>query len=598
MYALKKNRTINFINKNNLYRHLFFSVLMFGAIIFAIWKCSYGFGGNDEAFYLTIPHRLLMGDSLFTEEWHVSQFSGFLLMPFVWIYETITKSTDGIIFAMRIIYVLFHFLISIFIYVRLQKFNVMAVVSSLLYFIFTPFDIMALSYNTMAFDLLVFTGVLIATANTNIKISFIICGISFSAVVLCCPYMAVVYILFAVCVLIHRIICKCKNENIKQIILSTDLFSGKNFLLFSVGVAFSIVVFMSFVLSRTSISNIIENLQYILSDPEHPAMSITDKLSMYCKAFTESHPFMCISLIAYLITILILIFDKNRAKHKTLYFVFSTVITIFTYIIFIPELLETYYNAIMFPVCFMGITSYILIKDKPKKLFAAVFMVGVLYSFAVCFSSNQYFYVIFPAFTISNVASFVFIGAFIKELKEEFEIKNNKNNNYKIILCTVLLITTVCLQNILEITVKYQHCFFEPVTVQQMNSKIECGPAKGIYTNLDNYNVYNQAYNDIANYKNMSQGNILFLSNRCWYYLVAENCIWSTYSTWLSGVNYSAINRLQQYYNLNPEKIPQYIYIEKEEAGELDLSDIYNIADYYGYKISENEISYKLEKIR
>lgn len=596
MYALKKNRTINFIN-NNLYRHLCFGVLMFGAIIFAIWKCSYGFGGNDEAFYLTIPHRLLMGDSLLAEEWHVSQLSGFLLMPFVWIYETMTKSTDGIIFAMRIIYVLFHSLVSIFIYIRLQKFNVMAVVSSLLYFIFTPFDVMALSYNTMAFDLLVFTGVLIATADTDKKIPFIICGITFSAVVLCCPYMAVVYILFAVCVLVHIIICKCKNENIKQTVLSIDLFSGRIFLLFSVGVAFSAVVFITFVLSRTSIFNIIENLQYILSDPEHPAMSIPDKLGMYCKAFIEAHPLMCISLITYLIIILILIFDKNRVKHSTLYFGVSTVITIFTYIIFIPELLETYYNAIMFPVCFMGITSYILIKDKPKKLFASVFMAGVLYSLAVCFSSNQYFYIIFPAFTISNVASFIFIGLFIKELKKEFEIKNNKNN-YKIIICMVLAITAVCLQTVLEITVKYQHCFFESLTTQQMNSKIDCGPAKGVYTNSDNYDFYNQAYNDIANYKNMSQGNILFLSNRCWYYLVADNCTLGTYSTWLSGVNYSTINRLQQYYTLNPEKIPQYIYIEKEEAIELDLSDIYNTANYYGYKISENKVRYKLEKIK
>lgn len=597
MFTLEKFKTMNIIDKYKLYRHLIFSVLMLGAIIFAIWKCSYGFGGNDEAFYLTIPHRLLMGDSLLAEEWHLSQLSGTLLIPFVWIYEVITKSTDGIIFAMRIIYVLFHALVSIFIYLHLQKFNDMAIISSLLYFIFTPFDIMALSYNTMAFDLLVFTGVLIATANTDKKIPFIICGISFSAVVLCCPYMAVVYILFAVCVLIHKILCKCKNEKMEKTVLFTDLFSGRVFIIFSIGVIFSAVVFIAFVLSRTNIFNIIENLQYILSDPEHPAMSIPKKLLMYCKAFTESHPLICIPLIAYLITILIMIFDKNRVKHRTLYFVASAIITVFTYIIFIPELIEKYYNAIMFPVFFMGITSYILIKNKPQKLFASIFIVGVLYSLALCFSSNQYFYVIFPAFTISNIASFTFVGIFIKELKEEFNIQNEKNNDYKIILCTVLVTIVVCLQATLEITVKYRHCFFEPVTAQHMNSKIECGPAKGIYTNSDNYNFYNQAYNDIINYKNMSQGNILFLSNRCWYYLVTDNCTLGTYSTWLSGVNYSTVNRLQQYYTLNSEKIPQYIYIKKEEARELDLSDIYNTADYYGYKISENEISYKLEKI-
>ena len=60
---------------------------MICGLAFALWKSLYGFGGNDEAFYLTIPNRFLMGDAPIKDEWHLSQLSGFLLMPFVWLYN-------------------------------------------------------------------------------------------------------------------------------------------------------------------------------------------------------------------------------------------------------------------------------------------------------------------------------------------------------------------------------------------------------------------------------------------------------------------------------------------------------------------------------
>ena len=76
--------------------------LCFGAAAaFALWKCPYGFGSYDDAFYLTVPHRLSMGDALFVDEWHLSQLSGLLTAPLVWLYRTLTGSMDGSILAAR-----------------------------------------------------------------------------------------------------------------------------------------------------------------------------------------------------------------------------------------------------------------------------------------------------------------------------------------------------------------------------------------------------------------------------------------------------------------------------------------------------------------
>lgn len=573
-----------------VFDQLVFAALMLLAVIFAIWKCLYGFGGNDEAFYLTIPHRLLMGDSLLNDEWHLSQLSGFLLMPFVAVFESITKSTDGIIFAMRIIYVIFHSAVSVFIYIRLREYKYIAMAVALLYFLFTPFSIMALSYNTMSLDLLVFTGVLIATANIEKKIPFIICGLTFAMAVLCCPYMAVTYVLFGICVAVHYVLKKTKHTNT---FLSTDIFSAKTFLWFTVGVGIMAVIFLVFVLSRASISEILENLPYILSDPEHPQISITEKFRLYYTSVLNCHPLIFISFISYAVVILFLIFDKKRKQHSVIYLTASTVIAVFTFILFINRLTESYYNAVMFPMLFIGITSYILCENKPKKLFAGVFVMGMLYSVAVCFSSNQYSYVILMAMAVSNVASLIFLAVLLNEIKES-NSKVKHHNLLKNISITMAAIA-IGFQGILQIVIKAEYCFWETETTQNLQCKIEKGPAKGLYTSLSNYHIYSNIYNDISYYNDIEKGNILFLTEKCWCYLAVEDFSFGTFSAWVSPNN-STLNRLQQYYNLNPEKIPEYIYIPKASAGYFSLTNIYAVADTYNYAIEENDISYKLTK--
>ena len=58
--------------------------VLFVLFAFCLFACAkYGAKGADESFYLTIPHRLLLGDGLVSDEWHPSLFSSFFLyLPF------------------------------------------------------------------------------------------------------------------------------------------------------------------------------------------------------------------------------------------------------------------------------------------------------------------------------------------------------------------------------------------------------------------------------------------------------------------------------------------------------------------------------------
>lgn len=127
-------------------------------------------------------------------------------MPFVWLYTTIFGSTDGIIFAARIVYVIFHAVVSIMMYLRLKKYGCISVFACALFFLYVPYNIMAMNYDSMGLDFVALTGVVMSTIGHNKKLPMILSGVTFAAAVLCSPYLAAVYLLFALCVLVHIII--------------------------------------------------------------------------------------------------------------------------------------------------------------------------------------------------------------------------------------------------------------------------------------------------------------------------------------------------------------------------------------------------------
>lgn len=565
-----------------------FIALIAGGIIFAFWKCVFGFGGNDEAFYLTVPQRFNMGDALIKDEWHLSQLSGFLLMPFVWLFTTITGSTEGIILAARVLYIIFHATVSIVIYSRIRKYGYVSVFASVLYFIYTPYDIMAMSYNTMGLDFVTLAGVIMGTASYKKKLPLIVSGVAFAAAVLCCPYLAVAYILYGICVLIHTFI---RNKETK-FILKSELFAGKTFLFFSIGIFALAAVFLVFALTRVSIKEIFNYLPYLMTDPEHPQIALGTRFGMYFKSIYNCHSHFKIALFSYLVMIVVMIIDRKRKSHRSIYLIVTTAIVIFCYVLLLPQLTYSTYNAIMFPLIFIGITSYILCENKPKPLFASLFVLGIIYSFAICFSSNQYFYVISMVITASNIASYVFLAQLLREMKT-----TQDNIEYAVWVkrgSFLFVAFMIFLQGAFQITVKAEHCFWESGNTSNLNAQIKNGPAKGIYTNVNNCNTYEQIYSDLQYYKNKQEDNILFLTSKTWCYL-AVDFPYGTLSAWISGEKPSSVERLKTYYRVNYEEIPKYIYIPKDS--EWDFTNIYNDAGASGYSVEENDISYKLEKI-
>ena len=121
------------------------------------------------------------------------------------------------------------------------------------------------------------------------------------------------------------------------------------------------------------------------------------------------------------------------------------------------------------------------------------------------------------------------------------------------------------------------------------------GPAAGIVTNQANALTYQNILSDISQgYDDKKGENILFLTEKTWTYLAAEDMNYGTFSAWISGENDTSVSRLKQFYSVNPQKEPKYIYIPKESK--WNLANLQKDALEQGYNLKETTWGYMLEK--
>lgn len=564
--------------KRDYYHDIIFIILFLIVTIISIDRIRYGFGGYDEAFYLTIPQRLSMGDAMFKDEWHLSQMSGWLLYPIYLLVKHIIGGTIGIMHAFRYVYLIAHGCISLFAYFRFRKYGIMAAIGCSLYFMFTPYNIMALCYNTMTLDFLVLTGVFLSTFDIKKPVYPIFAGLCFAAAVLCCPYLLAVYVIYGVATIANRI-CKRDTEGI---------FSLRTFIFFTLGAAILAVIFFGFVFSRVGFSDFVSNLKLMFADPEHADLSFGTKMGYYIWSIKTCHEYFSGVFIAYLVILAVMFFDKKRVSYKVAYFMASALITISCFVLFIPVLMGLYYNAIEIPLIFTGLSAYILCKEKPANIYYSIFISGILYSVCANFASNTGIFTIANALSVSTFASFLFIGKFLKE-----ELADGIQK-YIAIITTIVIVGFLA---VLQYRVKTEYYFRESGRAREFLSvEMTDGPAKGIITSLEHASDYQIRYYDVTQFKSAypDRDNLLVLSEKTWIYLMFSDYPYATFSDWISGENDVTLDRLKEYFEINPNKTPKYIYIPKDTSWDMDR--VLDEAKANGYEVNETEYSWWMGK--
>lgn len=541
-----------------------FWVFFCAAACFLLWKCRYGFANVDESFYLTIPYRLWMGDGLFGQEWHLSQMAGFLLLPFMAVYMLFSGgSTEGILLAFRYVFTCVQGMTAVFLYFRLKKHSwTGSCIASLVFFLYAPFGIMALSYNSMGILCLTVSSVLLVTNDRDRGIEYAISGLLFAAAVLCCPYLAAVYFLYSLVVLIQRLHPFC----------DWTCLSGKCWLWLTGGVAALAVLFCGFVLSRTSICAIAAAFPSIMQDPEHASRGFSYLLKSYFESiFIRNAGWKYIAL-GFLALWVIRLADRKRRIPGLVFFFLGAVLTAVMMVPFVTD--NRYINFIMFPLNLFALLCLSLTRERfAKKLLAAVWLPGILYSFCIHMASNQYFYAISSASTVSLVASILIVAMTARELMAGMPKKLPK---------VFAALTLACLMGLQVgglVSLRYTSVFWE-TSMEEQTVRMETGPEKGLLVTPGRKQHYEGLLRDTAPFRKEKKAeSVLYLSENTWLYLAGEGIEMSPYSAWLAGVNENTVARLTAYYELNPGKLPQVVYAERKYA-ELALE----LCGRYGYE--------------
>ena len=533
-----------------------FALLFAAAAVFLFWKCRFGFGNCDEAFYLATPLRLYQGDALFLTEWHLSQMSSVLLLPFVSLYMAIFKSTAGIIMAFRYLYLTIHGIVSLLFFLSLRKINSFgAAVASLAFFIYAPFSINAMSYNSLGIGCLAIACVLVYSSGEKSKIKYVFSGIFYAFSVLCCPYLAVIFFIYSVAVLINELIFKKKSSE------NTLYLNIKPWLLFTVGVTVIAVVFLVFVLCRASVSDIMRALPEMFNDPEHESLGLPKKAELYYKSIVELTPASTKPLyLIFAVLFAVSLFDKKRKDGRAVYLIAFTAVALALFFIINTE--KKFINLTLLPLNILALGCYPVFRDNPKirKLFCTVWITGFIYSFCIHLSSNQLYLAISSASAVSLVGSIMIIA------ESYFTVIRENEKPFKM-LSTLILAVTFAVQLGMLTSYRYKEVFWED-GMETVTEKIDDGVEKGVYTSVYKKSEYQNVLKakDYISMYHPDAKSILFFSDYTWPYLIFDNCTNSAYSAWLSGVSQTTFERLKVYYQINPDKLPDIVYIDRFNA--------------------------------
>lgn len=508
-------------------------------------RCFFSFTWSDESFYLSIVHRLWLGELMFVDEWYTTQLSAPLLIPFYAIYQRITGGNEGIYLYYRFLYCLFSAATAFLAYFKLKKWNgsLAAFLCSLIYLFYSRANIGGLSYYNTTLTL-VLIGILLIYEQLMEgglrKCSLFIVGVVFALAVVITPYLAIPYIAIAVFFLLF----KRTQKYWKYILMAAS------------GTMVTAIIYLCYVLSKVNIGDVLFNVPYVLNEPE----------------LQKTNPVFAIPLIfiriawRYRFTILpyagvILYICYKHLKNQSFTSKEIKCIWIINILIFVVNFIQSanLIGCINIAFVLFGILLIVFYKEwncKSTKIVQSFGVGGLSIVFSFTFSSDTGLDAMSIGFVILAMGMLLLIF-------QNHNIQENKSL-YRVIVVVIIgiIIQTAFLRMV---------SVYRDAPLNELNTQISSGPAKYLYTTEEHAEQYYDLRDDIMNYVR-EDDRVIYSKNCFWSYLCTEN-EYGVPTSWRIGMDSP---RLEEYYTLNPQKLPTCVFVLKPEYGKFESSLIQN----------------------
>lgn len=526
-----------------------FGLLFLAFAAFLLWKCRYGYANLDETFYLTVPYRLCRGDSLLVHEWHLSQLSGLLLVPAMKLDMLLFPGTEGIMLRFRLLFTVIWCLSALLVFRRLRPVSPLgAAAAALAMELYATHGMMALSYYTMGILLLLAAGLLLGTEGHPAPAD-LAAGLCYAGAVLCCPTLALLVLLFAAQAL--------------WLALRHDRRLLRRLCRFLLGCGGAFLLFCLVVFSRVSLGQVLRALPYIFDDPEHAETSLLRKTGSFAYNVLRCNQAYIPALAAG--AALWLLARRRRAVCLCAAGVCLLCALLLVYALLILALfdliVQLYMDYIIFPIHLAGLYCALSSPRREiQRLFRTLWLPGALYCYCIHLSSNQGFYVISSASLVMAVPSIVMMTLYVQDCVRAEPRRLIRT------LARLALAALLVTQLSSEAALRYLTVFWEPAGMPAQTVLAETGPEKGLLITPERARLYESLEEDAAAVRSdPSVEKVLFLSEHGVLYLSAQKEL-ATYSAWLSGVSEHSLRRLEAYYALLPEKLPDAVCLEASAA--------------------------------
>ncbi len=241
-------------------------ISLIAVVVIYVLAVTRSVGPGEESYYLSFPHRMMFGDKLLYDEWHVTQSCAvFHYLPFL-LYYKLTGGTEGIILYFRCIFVITKILLFIMIYHYIKKRSApVALISAVIITCFN--DLMYLTVNYYYLHIFFFTisCLLIFIKESPSKRDLFIAGFLYACSVIAQPATALLWLVYAAAVLVFYTVSKTKRRQDAP----AYPFDKISFAFITAGILAAAAVTLIFVFAGTDISDLPGNLKAVLSDSEH-----------------------------------------------------------------------------------------------------------------------------------------------------------------------------------------------------------------------------------------------------------------------------------------------------------------------------------------
>lgn len=160
---------------------------------------------NDPMHYIATTHRFYLGDAMLVHDWSAEQTEAFLLLPFFRLFMKIFDSTDGIMLYYCFIYNILKTISALYGIHRINKRNMSKIAYLGIggYWIFTPYNLGILSYNTIPMIAFFVILITLITTESN-KSDYFLCGLMMGIAVIAQPFCMLVAISIVVLELFRK----------------------------------------------------------------------------------------------------------------------------------------------------------------------------------------------------------------------------------------------------------------------------------------------------------------------------------------------------------------------------------------------------------